>query len=114
MRWECPVHNANPNLDIAALVRRSEPYISEAEAAAYNAPFPDASYKAGVWRFPNLVPSKPDAPGAETSRRALAWWSKEWNGQSFMAVGAKDPILGRGRWSGCAGASGAAPPPMIV
>lgn len=51
-------NNANPNLDIAALVRRSEPYISEAEAAAYNAPFPDASYKAGVRRFPNLVPSK--------------------------------------------------------
>ena len=30
--------------------------MSEAEAAAYDAPFPDASYKAALRAFPNLVP----------------------------------------------------------
>ena len=29
---------------------------SDAEAAAYDAPFPDARFKAGVRAFPNLVP----------------------------------------------------------
>ncbi len=45
-------------------------------------------------RFPNLVPDAPDAPGAALSRRARDWWGSEWSGQSFMAVGMKDPVLG--------------------
>jgi len=32
--------------------------------------------------------------GADISRRAATWWSSEWRGQSFMAVGMKDPVLG--------------------
>ena len=65
-----------------------------AEAAAYEAPFPDNASKAGVRRFPALVPDGPDAPGAAISRRARDWWQKSWKGESFMAVGAKDPVLG--------------------
>ncbi|MCI0356498.1 MAG: haloalkane dehalogenase, partial [Acidobacteria bacterium] len=30
----------------------------------------------------------------ELSRRALGWWQKEWQGQSFMAIGMQDPVLG--------------------
>ena len=47
------------------------PSLSEAEAAAYAAPFPDARYKSGVRRFPNLVPDRLDAEGA-ASRAARA------------------------------------------
>ena len=65
-----------------------------AEAAAYDAPFPDASSKGGVRRFPNLVPDNPDAEGAALSRRARDWFRTEWAGKTFMAVGMKDPILG--------------------
>ena len=86
--------NSKPDMDIAALMKRSEPRLSDAEAAAYAAPYPDASYKAGVRRFPNLVPDHPDAGGAALSRRARDFWSKDWSGKSFMAVGMKDPVLG--------------------
>jgi pimeloyl-ACP methyl ester carboxylesterase len=86
--------NANPDMAIGKLFKRGCPHLSEAEAAAYDAPFPDASYKAGVRRFPNLVPDGPDAPGAALSRRARDWWRKDWQGESFMAVGVKDPVLG--------------------
>ena len=86
--------NANPDMAIGRLFKRGAVHLSEAEASAYDAPFPDASYKAGVRRFPNLVPDRPDAPGAALSRRARAWWGKDWQGESFMAVGAKDPVLG--------------------
>ncbi len=86
--------NKNPDMDIARLMKRSVPGLSDAEAAAYAAPFPDATYKAGVRRFPNLVPDHPDADGAEISRRAREWWRTEWRGKSFMAVGATDPVLG--------------------
>lgn len=47
--------------------------------AAYNAPFPDDSYKAGARQFPLLVPSRPDDPASEANRRAwevLRRWEK--------------------------------------
>ncbi len=86
--------NNHPDLDIAKLLQRSTPILSDAEAAAYAAPFPDISYKAGVRQFPRLVPDNPDAPGAALSRRARSWWKNEWRGNSLMAIGMQDPVLG--------------------
>lgn len=84
----------NPDLDCGKLLARTCPHLSEAEAAAYDAPFPDARYKAGVRRFPRLVPEKENDAGAQVSRRAREWLKNEWQGECFMAVGAKDPVLG--------------------
>jgi haloalkane dehalogenase len=39
-------------------------------AAAFDAPFPDESYKAGPRQFPLLVPITPDDPATEANRRA--------------------------------------------
>jgi haloalkane dehalogenase len=86
--------NRNPDMDIAKLMQRSCPHLSDAEAAAYAVPFPDATYKAGVRRFPNLVPDNPDAGGAALSRRARDFWCDRWTGKSLMAIGMKDPVLG--------------------
>ena len=86
--------NSKPDMDIAGLMKRAVPSLSDAEAAAYAAPYPDARYKAGVRRFPNLVPDRPDAEGAALSRRAREFWSRNWAGKSFMAIGMKDPVLG--------------------
>jgi len=83
-----------PSLDCAKLLARSCPHLTPQEAAAYEAPFPDARYKAGVRRFPALVPDRPDAPGAALSRQARDWWKSDWRGAAFMAIGAKDPVLG--------------------
>jgi haloalkane dehalogenase len=86
--------NRNPDLDISALMLRAVPGLSTEEAQAYAAPFPDVRFKAGVRRFPNLVPEHPDDDGAAVSREARHWWSAQWDGASFMAVGALDPVLG--------------------
>ena len=75
-------------------MRRSVPALSAEEGKAYGAPFPDARHKAGVRRFPNLVPEHPEADGAAVSREARQWWASEWQGRSFMAVGMQDPVLG--------------------
>ncbi len=83
-----------PSMDCGKLLGRACPQLSAAEAAAYEAPYPDAASKAGVRRFPQLVPDRPDAPGAAISRRARDWWQNAWQGETFMAVGAKDPVLG--------------------
>jgi haloalkane dehalogenase/tRNA(adenine34) deaminase len=86
--------NAHPDMDVAALMGRACPQLSEGERNAYAAPFPDVRSKAGVRRFPNLVPDRPDADGAALSRRAREFWQTQWSGQTFMAVGMKDPVLG--------------------
>jgi haloalkane dehalogenase len=84
----------NPDLDVAKLMRNSTPILSDEEAAAYAAPFPDSSYKAGVRRFPDMVADNPDAPGTDISRQAREWWQHEWQGKSLMAIGMQDPVLG--------------------
>jgi haloalkane dehalogenase/tRNA(adenine34) deaminase len=86
--------NRNPDMDVGRLMQRACPHLTPGEAAAYAAPFPDASYKAGVRRFPDLVPDRPDAPGAALSREARTFWRERWTGKSLMAIGMKDPVLG--------------------
>ncbi|MEO0881668.1 MAG: haloalkane dehalogenase [Pseudomonadota bacterium] len=85
---------SQPDMDVAALMKRGTSILSDDEAAAYGAPFPDVTYKAGVRRFPEMVMVSPEMEGVETSKRAMEFWSKEWTGQSFMAVGMADPVLG--------------------
>ncbi len=46
--------------------------ISDAARAAYNAPFPDDSYKAGARIFPMLVVTDPEMPSAAENRAAWA------------------------------------------
>lgn len=87
-------NNANPDMDVGGLFKRACPGIAENEWPAYDAPYPDQSYKSGVRRFPNMVPDNPDAEGAALSRRARDWFSNEWSGETFMAVGMQDPVLG--------------------
>jgi haloalkane dehalogenase len=84
----------NPDMSAGRLLKLTCPHLSEAECAAYDAPFPDVQYKAGVRRFPEIVPDHTDAPGAELSRRAREWLRNKWEGSVFMAIGMKDPVLG--------------------
>lgn len=86
--------NSQPDLACGKLIQRGTPGMSAGEAAAYDAPFPDQRYKAGVRAFPNLVPDNEAAPGAELSRRAAKFWREQWAGDSFMAIGMTDPVLG--------------------
>jgi haloalkane dehalogenase len=87
-------NNSQPDLAVGRLMQRGCPGMSDAEAAAYDAPFPDRRYKAGVRAFPNLVPDHEEAPGAALSRDAARFWRERWQGESFMAVGVQDPVLG--------------------
>ena len=86
--------NKTPDIDVGRLMLRGTSILTPEEVEAYNAPFPDYKYKAGIRRFPNLVPTTYDAPGAEISRRARDWFQNEWSGDSFMAIGMQDPVLG--------------------
>ncbi len=91
--WRAYV-KSTPDLPVGSLFKRSDPAITEAEAAAYDAPFPDARYKAGVRAFPQLVMTSPEMEGVAESKAAARFWSEEWSGPSFMAIGEADPVLG--------------------
>lgn len=53
--------------------------LTPAEIAAYDAPFPDARYKAGAHIFPALVPITPEDPAVprmKKAREVLSQWTK--------------------------------------
>ena len=60
-----------PVFDVSLLIKAVVkcPF-TEDEAAAYDAPFPDESYKECARIFPSLVPISPDDPESEANRRA--------------------------------------------
>jgi haloalkane dehalogenase len=81
-----------PVLDIGRLVasgcRRG---LSDADRAAYDAPFPDETYKAGPRAMPLILPTAPDDPATEPNRRA---WQRltEWQKPFLVAFSDGDPI----------------------
>jgi haloalkane dehalogenase len=59
--------------------------------AAYDAPFPDDSYKAGARQFPMLVPVSPDDPAAAANHKA--WETlRQYNRPVLCAFSDSDPI----------------------
>ena len=90
-------NNRNPDLKIGDLMKRSCAHLSQAELEAYEAPFPDKHYKAGVRRFPNLVMTSAEMDGADVSRAAMEFYKS--TGQFkiddvLMACGERDMVPG--------------------
>jgi haloalkane dehalogenase len=65
--------------------------LSSEVVAAYEAPFPDESYKAGARMLPALVPTEPDDPAAEANRAAWAVLTS-WERPFLTLFGDSDPI----------------------
>lgn len=59
--------------------------------AAYDAPFPDETYKEGARQFPLLVPTSPDDPASDANRKAWAVL-REWDKPFLCAFSDRDPI----------------------
>jgi tRNA(adenine34) deaminase len=85
---------SQPLFDVGKLFKRGNPVMTTQETAAYNSPFPDKGYRAALRAFPPMVPEFADSPGAAISRQARNFWRNDWQGQSFMAIGQQDPVLG--------------------
>ena len=103
------------DMDIGGIIQRgSKTQLPPKVVAAYDAPFPDASYKAGAHQFPLLVPVTPDSPAVPSMRRAreaLKTWSKP----ALVMFSDGDPITGGGdRWFRSTVPSAANEPEIVI
>jgi len=65
--------------------------LSDAVIAAYDAPYPDESYKEGARQFPMLVPTSPDNPASAANRAAWEVLSK-FDKPFLTAFSDQDPV----------------------
>ncbi len=65
--------------------------LGEDVVAAYDAPFPSSSYKAGARAFPKLVPTRPDDPASDANRAAWKVFAR-WQKPFLTTFSNRDPI----------------------
>ena len=84
----------SPTLDIARFVQSGcATTLAPPVLAAYDAPFPDESFKAAPRAMPGLVPTAPDDPASEANR--TAWRTLTESTRPFLvAFSDGDPITG--------------------
>ena len=95
LTWRRFVENT-PDLPVGTVVRRglADPdRLSEAEEAAYDAPFPTPESKAGAVAWPLLIPMTPDDPVAAVMRETRARLA-DWSKPALELFAPADPILG--------------------
>lgn len=85
-----------PELPIGSILNGgSGRTLSAAEIAAYDAPFPDETYKAGARVFPRLVPLTPQHASVEENRAAWAVL-EQWTKPFVTAFSDADPVTAGG------------------
>ncbi len=85
-----------PDLPIGFLVKSGcVEGLGDDVVAAYDAPFPDATYKAGARTFPSLIPQTLDDPATPDNQKAWEVLSR-FDKPFLCAFSDKDPITGGG------------------
>lgn len=91
MAWQ-HYSKTSPDFDIGRLINAATVReLLADEVAAYDAPFPDDTYKAGARIFPSLVPTAPDDPTASANRAAWEIFDR-WEKPFLCCFSDRDPV----------------------
>jgi haloalkane dehalogenase len=91
MAWQ-NYSETSPDFEIGRLINAATVReLLADEIAAYDAPFPDDSYKAGARIFPSLVPTAPEDPTASANRAAWEIFDR-WEKPFLCCFSDRDPV----------------------
>ena len=83
----------NDDLNVRALMARTNRILKLSECNAYEAPFPDKSYKLALKKLPSIFPVSKETEGYEISLKAEEWWKQNITTKCMLIGSAKDPII---------------------
>ena len=83
----------NDDLNVRALMARTNRILKLSECNAYEAPFPDKSYKLALKMLPSIFPLSEETEGYEISLKAVEWWKQNITTKCMLIGSAKDPIV---------------------
>lgn len=91
MAWQ-HYSKTSPDFEIGRLINAATVReLSADEIAAFDAPFPDDTYKAAARIFPSLVPTAPDDPTASANRAAWEIFER-WEKPFLCCFSDRDPV----------------------
>ena len=83
----------NKNLNVRALMARTNRILNLAECNSYEAPFPDETYKLALQMLPKNFPISEDQDGYKTCIEAENWWEQNKIIKCIVIGSGRDPLI---------------------
>ena len=84
---------ATEELNIRALMARTNRILNLSECNAYEAPYSEKGDKLALRMLPSIFPINSDADGYDICNNAFKWWEENSLNQVYVIGGARDPLV---------------------
>jgi tRNA(adenine34) deaminase len=81
------------NLNIRALMARTNRILNLSECNAYEAPYSEKEHKLALKMLPNIFPINSDYDGYDICNNTLKWWEENSLNQVLVIGGGRDPLI---------------------